>query len=92
MAVAFATAPDPITTARHAEAMRRLAAAGADAPAGRRFHLAIAGGDRVRIADVRASEATFDAFARTLLPVPREIGVGAAGPPEFGRMHHLVEG
>jgi len=49
--------------------MRRLEAAGAAAPSGRQYHVAGPAGGAWRVADVWDSQAAFEAFAHTLLPI-----------------------
>jgi quinol monooxygenase YgiN len=71
--------------------MRRLEAAGAAAPRGRRYHVAGPAGGAWRVVDVWDSQAAFEAFAHTLLPVMQEVGIPPIQPDVFS-VHNIVVG
>ena len=62
------------------EAVRRLEAAGAGAPAGRTYHVAMESGDLVNVFDVWDSMESFEAFGEKLVPILGELGAGPAEP------------
>lgn len=71
--------------------MRRLEAAGAAAPRGRRYHVAGPAGGAWRVVDVWDTPAEFETFAHTLLPIMQEVGIPPVQPDVFP-VHTIVDG
>lgn len=74
------------------EAVRRLEAAGAGAPAGRTYHAAMDNGQGlVNVFDVWDSMESFAAFGETLVPILAELGAAPAEPMVLP-IRNVIEG
>lgn len=73
------------------EAVRRLEAAGAGAPAGRIYHAAMESGDLVNVFDVWDSMESFEAFGAIMVPIVDELGAAPAEPMVLP-IRNLIEG
>ncbi len=78
-----------ITPAKYDEAMRKLTAAGAGAPKGRSYHVALFEGDTLSVFDVWDSMADFEAFGATMMPILHEVGIEMA-EPQVSEIHNVV--
>jgi len=76
---------------KYEEILRRLEAAGAGAPKGRSYHVSFQMGDGLQVVDVWDSQADFDAFGETLMPILSELGVNP-GEPAVGEGHNIIVG
>jgi hypothetical protein len=76
---------------RYQEALARLEAAGAGAPEGRTYHVALETDGEINVFDVWESQEAFDAFGATLLPILGELGVDP-GAPMIAPVHNIVQG
>jgi hypothetical protein len=83
--------PSGFTKARYDDAISRLDAAGAGAPAGRLYHVALETDGQIQIFDIWDSQEAFEAFGATLLPIMSEIGVDP-GVPQVATVHNVIEG
>lgn len=79
------------TAAIYDEAVQRLEAAGAGAPAGRLYHAAMENGDLINVFDVWDSPESFEAFGETLVPILAELGAQPA-EPTFLPVRNVIEG
>jgi hypothetical protein len=68
------------TAEKYAEAISKLEAAGAGAPDGRTIHVALETDGAINVFDVWESQAQFDAFGETLVPILTELGVELQPP------------
>ncbi len=91
MSVGYYFHSPSMSTGQYDEIMKRLDAAGASKPKGRSFHSAFSEGANVAIYDVWDSEADFEAFGATLMPILAEVGVDP-GQPSVVPMHNVVFG
>jgi hypothetical protein len=91
MAVGLYFTPSGFTPDKYDEAIRRLQAAGAGAPPGRSYHVALETNGEVQVFDVWESQEEFEAFGQTLVPVLAELGVDP-GQPMAARVHNVIEG
>jgi hypothetical protein len=91
MAIGLYFTPDGFTPADYDEVIKRLEGAGAGAPAGRRYHVALETDGQIRVFDVWDSQESFDEFGKTLLPVLSELGVDP-GQPGMSNVHNVIEG
>ena len=91
MAISFYFAPESMSAEQYDDVTRRLAAAGQAAPAGRLYHVALSGGDGVQVFDVWDSQASFDAFGQTLMPILAEVGIDP-GQPQVAEVHNIIAG
>ena len=91
MALGFYFSPSSFTPAVYDDAIRRLEAAGATAPAGRRYHVALEADGLIQVFDVWDSQESFEAFGKTLLPIMAEVGADP-GKPQVMPVHNIIEG
>jgi uncharacterized glyoxalase superfamily protein PhnB len=92
MAISFYFTPSGFTTAKYAETLAQLEAAGAAAPAGRLYHAALEKGDGlVQVFDIWESQEAFEAFGGTLLPIMAGLGVDP-GEPMVAPVHNIIVG
>jgi len=91
MAIGMYFRPSAFTKDRYDEAIRRLEAAGAGAPAGRTYHVALESEGTIQVFDIWESEEAFEAFGATLIPVLAELGVDP-GEPGASVVHNVIEG
>ena len=80
MALALYFAPPSMSAAQYDEIMRRLKGAGAGNPAGRSYHACFGEGNKLQVFDVWDSQASFDAFGATLMPIFQQMGFDAGQP------------
>jgi hypothetical protein len=78
-----------MTVERYNETIKRLKKAGVHHPAGRTYHAAFGTTDKLSVFDVWASQAAFDKFGQTLLPILQELGV-ESGPPSVMAVHSVI--
>jgi hypothetical protein len=76
---------------KYDEAIRRLEVAGAGAPQGRSYHVALEADGKISVFDVWDSQEAFDAFGATLMPLLTELGVDP-GPPAPMLVHNVIAG
>jgi hypothetical protein len=91
MALGFNFRPSSFTPARYDDAISRLEAAGAGAPAGRRYHVALEADGLIQVFDIWDSQESFEAFGKTLLPIMAEVGADP-GEPQVFPVHNIIEG
>jgi hypothetical protein len=80
MAIGIYFAPTSMTVAQYAEILQRLKKAGAGHPKGRRYHACFGEPDKLQVFDIWDSQATFDAFGQTLMPILTAMGADTAQP------------
>jgi hypothetical protein len=91
MALGFYFTPSSFTPARYDDAIRRLEAAGAGAPAGRLYHVALEADGLIQVFDIWDSQESFEAFGKTLLPIMAELGADP-GKPQVMPVHNTIQG
>ena len=91
MALGFYFTPSSFTTAMYDETISRLEAAGAGAPAGRLYHVALESDGLVQVFDVWDSQESFEAFGATLMPIMTELGADP-GAPMVSPIHNIIVG
>jgi hypothetical protein len=79
------------TPEKYDSAIAKLEAAGAGAPKGRTFHVALESEGAMNIFDIWESQEDFDAFGTTLIPILTELGVELS-PPMVANVHNIVRG
>lgn len=84
-------APQNMSTGQYDEIMKRLAAAGADKPKGRLFHVAFGPPDALRVSDIWSSREEFETFGAVLMPILQDMGVDP-GTPDWIEVHNVVPG
>ncbi len=89
MAIGIYFASTGMSTATYEQVLERLASAGAGSPKGRTFHVSFGDSSDLQIFDVWSSQAEFDAFAETLMPILSEVGANLA-EPEVMEVHNII--
>jgi hypothetical protein len=89
MALGFYFDLSGMSADKYNECIKRLKQAGADHPAGRSYHAAFGTSDKLRVFDVWTSQAAFDKFGRTLMPILQQIGV-EPGQPSVMQIHKVI--
>jgi hypothetical protein len=91
MAIGVYFANSKFPADKYEEALSQLEAAGAGAPEGRTYHVALEMDGEINVFDVWESQATFDAFGATLMPILTALGVDP-GTPMIATVHNIIEG
>ena len=89
MAIGVYFASTGLNAAKYAECIKRLKKAGAGHPAGRSYHVSFGPTDKLMVFDVWSSQAAFDRFGKTLLPIMQQLGV-APEPPTVTAIHRVI--
>ena len=91
MALGFYFTPSGFTQANYDEAVGKLEAAGAGAPEGRSYHVALETNGEIQVFDIWESQEAFEAFGATLVPIMTELGADP-GEPMVARVHNVIKG
>jgi hypothetical protein len=91
MALGFYFSPSSFTPAIYDDVLVRLEAAGAGAPAGRIYHVALESDGLIQVFDVWESQEAFEAFGATLVPIMTELGADP-GTPMVSPVHNIIKG
>ena len=91
MAIGIYFHPQAMNAQQYDEIIRRLQTAGAGTPKGRLDHICFGSGDSLQVFDVWDSQANFDAFGATLMPILQEVGVDP-GQPSIEPVHNTIPG
>jgi hypothetical protein len=75
MAVGIYVALSGMTADKYKENLELLRQAGAYHPPGRSFHAAFGPSDKLMVFDVWNSQAAFEQFGKTLLPILQQLGI-----------------
>jgi hypothetical protein len=74
---------------KYDECIKLLKKAGAGHPAGRSYHAAFGPKDKLMVFDVWTSQAAFDKFGKTLMPILEQLGIDG-GQPTVMPMHKVI--
>lgn len=91
MALGLYFMPSGFTKDKYDEAIRKLDDAGAGSPEGRSYHVAMESDGMIQVFDIWESQAEFERFGQTLLPILSELGVDP-GQPSVATIHNVIEG
>jgi quinol monooxygenase YgiN len=91
MAIGIYFANSKFTVDKYDEALKQLEAAGAGAPEGRTYHVALETDGEINVFDVWESQEAFDAFGATLMPILGALEVDP-GTPMVAQVHNVIEG
>jgi hypothetical protein len=91
MAIGIYFAEGKFPADKYEEAISRLEAAGAGAPEGRSYHVAMETNGEINVFDVWESQEAFDAFGTTLMPILEGLGVDP-GKPMVAAVHNVIAG
>jgi hypothetical protein len=89
MAIGIYFSPAAMSAAKYDECIKLLRKAGAGNPPGRSYHASFGPKDKLMVFDVWTSQAAFDKFGKTLMPILQQIGVDA-GQPSVMEMHKVI--
>ena len=90
MALAFYFSPTPVMTAQqYDECIKRLQKAGASHPPGRVYHACFGTNESLAVFDVWTSQAAFEKFGQTLMPILNQLGVDP-GQPRVMEVHNVI--
>ena len=89
MALGYYFAPPAMSVDQYRECIKRLTKAGAGHPSGRTYHSAFGPPEKVMVFDVWTSQAAFDKFGKTLMPILQEMGLDA-GQPSIMEVHNEI--
>jgi len=90
MALAFYFAPKtPMSAQQYNECVKLLKKAGAGHPPGRVYHACFGSPESVTVFDVWKSQAAFEKFGKTLMPIMEQIGVGPVDPVVMA-IHNVI--
>ena len=90
MALAFYFAPKtPMSARQYDECIKRLRKAGAGHPPGRVYHACFGSPENLAVFDVWTSQAAFEAFGQTLMPIMQQIGADP-GQPSVMPVHNVI--
>jgi hypothetical protein len=91
MPLVFTFVPPGMTREKYDLAIKKLEAAGAGKPAGRIMHVCYPDSGGLRVTDVWESQAHFDKFGETLMPILAEIGLDP-GQPDVIETYNVIKG
>ena len=89
MAIGVYFSPAAMSAASYDECLKRLKRAGAGHPAGRSYHASFGPNDKLMVFDVWSSQAAFDKFGKTLMPILQELGIDS-GQPTVMPVHKVI--
>ena len=89
MALGFYFAPAAMTAEKYDECLKLLRKAGAGHPPGRSYHASFGPKDKIMVFDVWTSQAAFDKFGKTLIPILKQLGVDP-GQPSVMPVHKVI--
>ena len=90
MALGFYFSPKiPMSASSYDECIKRLKKAGSGHPRGRVYHSSFGSPGNLAVFDVWTSQAAFDAFGKTLMPILQELGIDP-GPPAVMPIHNVI--
>jgi hypothetical protein len=88
MAIGIYFAPSAMSAEKYDQCIKALQKAGAGHPAGRTYHAAFGPQSDLMVFDVWKSQAAFDKFGKTLMPILSELGLNAK--PTIMPMHKVI--
>ena len=80
MAIGVYFAPAAMSAEKYGECLKALKKAGAGHPAGRSYHASFGAKDKLMVFDVWTSQAAFDKFGKTLMPILQSLGIDPGQP------------
>jgi hypothetical protein len=89
MALGFYITAKGFTQEKYDKTTAQLEEAGAGAPDGRISHVALETGGEIQVFDVWESQADFDAFGATLIPILTAAGI-ELNDPMVARVHNQI--
>jgi hypothetical protein len=90
MALGIYFADSGLNTDTYKECVKRLKKAGAGHPAGRSYHVSFGPPEKLMIFDVWTSQAAFDRFGKTLMPILQQVGANPS-PPAVMHINNVIK-
>ena len=90
MAIGVYFAPAAMSSAQYDECIKLLRKAGAGNPPGRSYHSAFGPKEKIMVFDVWTSQAAFDKFGKTLMPILQQLGIDL-GQPDIMPVHKVIK-
>ena len=91
MALGIYFVHEGFTPELYGKAITQLEEAGAGSPKGRTLHVALESNGAIQVFDIWESQADFDAFGATLVPILTGLGV-QLGEPMVATVHNVLNG
>ena len=88
MALGIYFALSGMSADKYNECIKQLKQVGAAHPAGRSYHASFGSSDKLMVFDVWTSQAAFDRFGKTLMPILQQLGVDP-GQPSVMEIHKI---
>jgi hypothetical protein len=89
VAIGVYFAPPAVSADQYNEAVKRLKKAGAGHPTGRSYHTAFGASDKLMVFEVWTSQAAFERFGKTLMPILQDVGIDP-GQPAVMPIHKVI--
>src|SRR4249920_1061408 len=89
MAIGIYFAPAGMSAEKYDECIKLLRKAGAGNPPGRSYHASFGPKDKLMVFDVWTSQAAFDKFGKTLMPILQGLGIDP-GQPSVMPIHKVI--
>ena len=89
MAIGIYFAPAAMSAEKYDECIKLLRKAGAGSPPGRSYHASFGPKDKLMVFDVWTSQAAFDKFGKTLMPILQGLGLDP-GQPSVMPIHKVI--
>src|SRR5690348_10135974 len=89
MAIGIYFSPAAMSAEKYDECIKLLKKAGAGNPAGRSYHASFGPKDKLMVFDVWTSQAAFDKFGKTLMPILQQLGIDP-GQPTVMSVHKVI--
>ena len=89
MALGVYFAPAAFSAEKYDECITLLRKAGAAHPKGRSYHASFGPSDKLMVFDIWTSQAAFEKFGKTLMPILQQLGVDP-GQPQIMPVHKVI--
>jgi hypothetical protein len=89
MAIGMYFSPAALSAEQYDECIKLLKKAGAGNPAGRSYHVGFGQKDKLMVFEVWTSQAAFDKFGKTLMPILKQLGIDP-GVPTVMPVHKVI--
>ena len=89
MAIGIYFSGNGMSAAKYDECIKLLKKAGAGNPSGRSYHACFGPKDNLMVFDVWSSQAAFDKFGKTLMPILQQLGIDP-GQPAVMPVHNVI--
>ena len=91
MALGFYITATGFTPEKYNTTTVQIKEAGQGAPDGRLYHVALENDGEIQVFDIWESQAAFEAFGETLLPILTAAGI-KLDPPMVSTVHNVIKG